>query len=168
MGHGLRSTAISLSVLEVLPLSPSPSLGNLLSERQSSLCNYAVIHPALFCPTPAPVTFDLKLQICLLYSLIEEWYPSPKAVDDSYLVFWARRKILGAQVKKIRECKVGRVVRVGVCVRTQHYFFKTSDSMWIRHCARNIRLVVVELCILVHMVSCRAEGQTCGLTQRRK
>lgn len=72
MGHGPRGTAISLSVLEVRPLSPSPSLWNLQSERQSSLCNYAVMHPALFCPTPAPVTFDLTLQICLLYSLIQE------------------------------------------------------------------------------------------------
>lgn len=40
--------------------------------------------------------------------------------------------------------------------------------MWIRHCAHNIRLVTVELCILVHMVSCRAEGQTCGPYTEKK
>ena len=31
----------------------------------------------------------------------------------TYLVFWARRKILKVQVKKIREPRIGKVVTIG-------------------------------------------------------
>lgn len=48
-------------------------------------------------------------------------------------------------------------------VRTQNRFLQVlSHSIWIRHCAHTIMLVILEVCVLVHVVFCRATGQTRG------
>ena len=81
----------------------------------------------------------------------------------TYLVFWARRKILKVQVKKIREPRIGKVVTIGkqVWEHRNNSLKLLSHSEWIRHCSR-IWDLLLSSCVFLFPWFLKAAEQTCG------